>query len=207
MVPAVMLFIKGGFHGAVYKLFRERLSEKRHATIRRKYCAYCGWLSVDCSSEKFVRMVREVMDVRLRMLKESNKSRLDSYSVRNSVLIISHITFRDGRVHIFFDSLSRNSCIIKALHLRVNVFSTKVLIEDTNRDGTTILHGHPCHAKVSPFSGWSPSFLSYFKILSIGPAPSIEPATSRSAVKCSTDRANHSYLTKSLSTSKMNVIN
>ena len=31
--------------------------------------------------------------------------------VRNSVLMISHITFRDCRVHIFSDSLSRNSCI------------------------------------------------------------------------------------------------
>ena len=31
------------------------------------------------------------MDVCLRVLKESNKSRFDSYSVRNSVLIISHI--------------------------------------------------------------------------------------------------------------------
>ena len=41
--------------------------------------------------------------------KESNKSRFDSYSVRNSVLIISHITFRDCRVHIFSDHLSRNS--------------------------------------------------------------------------------------------------
>ena len=41
------------------------------------------------------------MDVCLRELKESNKSRFDSYSVRNSVLIISHITFRDCRVHIF----------------------------------------------------------------------------------------------------------
>ena len=30
------------------------------------------------------------------------------------------------------------------------------------------------------------SFLSYFKTLSIGPAPGIEPATSRSAVKRST---------------------
>ena len=34
-----------------------------------------------------------------------------------------------------------------------------------------------------------PSFLSYFKTLSIGPAPGIEPATSRSAVKRSTDWA------------------
>ena len=34
-----------------------------------------------------------------------------------------------------------------------------------------------------------PSFLSYFKTLSIGPAPGIEPATSRSAVKRYTDWA------------------
>ena len=33
------------------------------------------------------------MDVCLRVLKESNKSRFDSYSVRNSALIISHINF------------------------------------------------------------------------------------------------------------------
>ena len=32
--------------------------------------------------------------------KESNKTKFDSYNVRNSVLIISHITFRDCRVHI-----------------------------------------------------------------------------------------------------------
>ena len=51
------------------------------------------------------------MDVCLRVLKESNHRRFDSYSVRNSVLIISHITFRDCRVHIFSDNLSRNSCI------------------------------------------------------------------------------------------------
>ena len=52
------------------------------------------------------------MDVCLRMLKGSTKSRSDSYSVRNSVLIISHITFRDCRVHIFPDNLSRNSFIL-----------------------------------------------------------------------------------------------
>ena len=41
------------------------------------------------------------MDICLRVLKESKRSRLDSWSVRNSILIISHITFRDCRVHIF----------------------------------------------------------------------------------------------------------
>ena len=43
--------------------------------------------------------------------KGSNKSRFESYSVRNSELIVSHTTFRDCRVHIFSDNLSRNSCI------------------------------------------------------------------------------------------------
>ena len=48
-------------------------------------------------------MAREAMDVCLRVLKESNKSKFDSYSAtKNSVLIISHITFRDCHVHIFF---------------------------------------------------------------------------------------------------------
>ena len=57
------------------------------------------------------RMAREAMDICLRVLKESNKNRFDSYKVRNRVLIISHITFRDCRVHIFSDNLSRNSCV------------------------------------------------------------------------------------------------
>ena len=51
------------------------------------------------------------MDLCLRVLKESNKSRFDSYSVKNSVLFISHITFRDCCVHIFSNNLSQNNCI------------------------------------------------------------------------------------------------
>ena len=54
-----------------------------------------------CSSKKFERMAGEAVDVCLRVLKESNKSRFYSYSVRNSLLIISHIAFRDCRLHIF----------------------------------------------------------------------------------------------------------
>ena len=51
------------------------------------------------------------MEMWLRVLKESNKSRSDSYSRQVTVLIISHITFRDCHVHIFCDNLSRNSCM------------------------------------------------------------------------------------------------
>ena len=50
------------------------------------------------------------MDICLPVLKESNKSRFDSNSVKNSVFNISHITFRDCCMHIFSDNLSRNSC-------------------------------------------------------------------------------------------------
>ena len=47
-------------------------------------------------------MALEAMDVCLRVhvLKESNKSKFDSYSVINSVSSISHI-FRDCRLYIF----------------------------------------------------------------------------------------------------------
>ena len=49
------------------------------------------------------------MDVCLRVLKESNKSRFASYSVRDRVFIISHLNFRDFLVHIFSDNLSQNT--------------------------------------------------------------------------------------------------
>ena len=42
-----------------------------------------------------------------------------------------------------------------------------------------------------------PSFLSYFKTLSIGPVPWIEPMTSCCTDKCSTDRANPAAVKKS----------
>ena len=41
------------------------------------------------------------MDICLRVVEESNNSRFDSYSARNSVLNISHVTFRDCHLHIF----------------------------------------------------------------------------------------------------------
>ena len=50
-------------------------------------------------------MAREAKEICWRLLKESNKSRFDSYSVRNSVLVISHITFWDCRVLIFSGNL------------------------------------------------------------------------------------------------------
>ena len=83
---------------------------KVHATIPKDILISFEFTFLQ-TPKKFERMAREAMDVCLRVLKESNKSRFDSYSVRNSVLIISHITFRDCRVHFFSDNVSRNSFI------------------------------------------------------------------------------------------------
>ena len=44
------------------------------------------------------------MDVFLRVLKASNKSRLDSYGVRNNVLIISHNYYLSGLSRAHFVS-------------------------------------------------------------------------------------------------------
>ena len=41
---------------------------------------YYGWFWIHCSSKKFERMAQKATDVCLRVLKESNKSRFDSYS-------------------------------------------------------------------------------------------------------------------------------
>ena len=81
-------------------------------------------------------MAREAMDICLCMLKESNKSRFDSYSVRNSVLHISHITFWDCRmykfpttfleiaVYIYIDPFPTNFHITKS---RLSLNNTEIL--------------------------------------------------------------------------------
>ena len=61
------------------------------------------------------------------VLKRSSKSRFDSYSVRNSVLITSHTTFRNCRMHFFSDNLSRNSCIQNMDPWSVDLFVDPVL--------------------------------------------------------------------------------
>ena len=58
-------------------------------------------------------MTREAIDVCLRMLKKSNNRTFDSYGVRNSILIISYITFRDCRGHIFSDNVPEIALNVK----------------------------------------------------------------------------------------------
>ena len=84
----------------------------------------------------------------------------------------------------------------QALYLSVNVFSTKVLIGDTifyvsnwRRDRHFTWSYEPREGPAACSAKGVSSFLSYFKTLTIVPTPGIEPATSRSAVKRTTDWA------------------
>ena len=79
-----------------------------HATIPK---GIVGGLEFSVLQRNLKELARKAMEMCFLVLKESNKSRFDSYRRRNSVLIISHIAFWDCRVHIFSDNLSRNSCI------------------------------------------------------------------------------------------------
>ena len=76
-----------------------------------------------------------------------------------------------------------------AVYSSVNVFSNKLLIED-NIFKTAILRPEPSEGLAVFRLKAVPLFLSYFKTLSIGLLPGMEPATSRSVVKYSTDWAN-----------------
>ena len=103
---------------------------------------YCGWFWAHCWSKKFERRAGEAMDICLWVLKESNKSWFDGYCVRNSVLIISHVTFGDCRVHIVSDNLSRNSCSWQKLYTWVLCFlgdwKTMLKIESNLRLAATL---------------------------------------------------------------------
>ena len=80
------------------------------------------------------------------------------------------------------------------LNLCVNVFSTKVIIGDTIFTSSTGLQFYAVIRTTQRSCRWQckgSTFIShYFKTLSIIPSPGIEPATSRSGVKRSTNRAN-----------------
>ena len=71
-----------------------------------------------------------------------------SYNIYQTLkLLVTHVV-------LTLASLDQKSV---QLHLSVNVFTTKVLIVDTifaspTGDGTTILPGHPSHAKVQPLA-------------------------------------------------------
>ena len=73
------------------QLFRERLSEKVHVTIPK---GILGGFEFTVLQRNLKELARKAMKMCLRVLTESNKEGLTATVVRNSVSIISHITFQ-----------------------------------------------------------------------------------------------------------------
>ena len=86
------------YHGSIAPLYTAISRKVVGKSVRDNPERYCGW-PFEFTVE---RMAQEAMDARLRVLKESNKIRFDGSCVRNSILIISHVTFRDCRHAHFF---------------------------------------------------------------------------------------------------------
>ena len=92
------------------QLFRERLSEKVHATIPK---GIVGGFEFSILRRNLKELARKAMEMCFLVLKEGNKSRFDSYGRQEQC--IDHIPYclsGLSRAH-FSDNLSRNSCIIK----------------------------------------------------------------------------------------------
>ena len=91
------------------QLFRERLSGKVHVTILK---GIVGGFELSFFQRNLKELARKAMEMCLRVLKESNKSRFDSYSRQEQC--IDHIPYYLSglsRALFFSDNLSRNSCI------------------------------------------------------------------------------------------------
>ena len=114
----------GGVCDTNIQVFRERLSEKVHATTPKGIVG-----SFECPvlqrnlKELHGRPQTYVCECQRKVKKLVSTATV----VRNSVLIISHITFRGCHVHIFSDNLSRNSCIFLAEREGVFVFKLSLI--------------------------------------------------------------------------------
>ena len=94
------------------QLFRERLSEKVHATIPK---GIVGGFKFTVLQRNLKELVRKAVEMCLRVLKESNKSSFDRYSCQKQC--IDHIPYYLSglsRAH-FSDNLSRHSGILHCL--------------------------------------------------------------------------------------------
>ena len=78
--------------------FRERLSEKVQAIIPK---GIVGGFEFTVLRRNLKELARKAIEICLRVLKEATKVGSTATVVRNSLSIISHITFQGCRVHLF----------------------------------------------------------------------------------------------------------
>ena len=86
------------FYFLSIQLFRERLSEKVHATIPK---GIVGGFEFSVLQRNLKELARKAMECVFECLRKAAKVDSTATVVRDSILIISHIALRDCRVHIF----------------------------------------------------------------------------------------------------------
>ena len=87
------------------------------------------------------------MDVCLRMLKESNNRSFNSYSVRNSVLIISHIAFQNVAC-IFFPTTFLEKAVYRIFCVNISLITPKEAHKCVGRKGSLNPDFTPCSTSV-----------------------------------------------------------
>ena len=87
------------------------------------------------------------MDVCLRMLKESNNRSFNSYSVRNSVLIISHIAFQNVAC-IFFPTTFLEKAVYRIFCVNISLIMPKKAHMCIGRKGSLNPDFTPCSTSV-----------------------------------------------------------
>ena len=94
--------------GRCIQLFRERLSEK---SARDNLERHCGWFWVLCFSKKFERIGTKGYGTLFASAKGKQQKKVRQLQSSGTVYLLYPILpFRDCRVHIFSDNLSRNTC-------------------------------------------------------------------------------------------------
>ena len=136
----------GKLRGFCYRYFEKGCRKKctRQCPSRKVLWVALSWISYP---EKFERTAREAIDVCLQLLKESNKIRFDSCSVRNSVLVDHIPYYLSGlsRALFFWQPFSKSAvfkphcrdCLIG--HLHDGVISV-YLRKEFNCDRTFLRH-------------------------------------------------------------------
>ena len=109
MALLIVIIVKYKGQALYIQLFRKRLSEKVHANLPKGIVGGFQCSVLQRNLKKWHGRPRTCV---CECYKKATKICSAATVVRKSVLIISHITFRDCRVHIFSDNLSRNSCIL-----------------------------------------------------------------------------------------------
>ena len=104
-------FLKSLSSSLHIQLFRERLSGKVHATILK---GIVGGFEFFFFKEIWKNWHERPWKCVGERQRKTTKVGSTATVVGNSVLIISHVTFRGCHVHIFSNNLSRNSCIVFA---------------------------------------------------------------------------------------------